>query len=311
MVKCKVCGKEFQSDRQLHAHLKAHKLRVAEYYQTYYARYDKYDNSIIKFKNKEQYLSSDFNSRITLKKWLKEASTEEARTYCSELLVNRKEKKNLTYSPTQVELRTILSPPVHYYNELFGSYYELCSSLGYKNKFHNPTKISYGNIYDNPNNKIYIDTREKMPLKFKGIDTEIKTLKFGDYALNSKEATCNCYIERKAIGDFIGTLSGGYDRFTREIERAAEAEAQLIVLVEESLSNCMGFNYLPHVYKKTKVTPDYIFHNVRKLIQTYPHIQFLFVKGRVEASETIKKIFTCDCAYKKIDLQLAYDTKML
>ena len=123
--------------------------------------------------------------------------------------------------------------------------------------------------------------------------------------------TCNCYIERKGIGDFIGTLSGGYDRFTREIERAAEAEAQLIVLVEESLSNCMGFNYLPHVYKKTKVTPDYIFHNVRKLIQTYPHIQFLFVKGRVEASETIKKIFTCDCAYKKIDLQLAYDTKML
>ena len=73
----------------------------------------------------------------------------------------------------------------------------------------------------------------------------------------------------------------------------------------------MGFNYLPHVYKKTKVTPDYILHNVRKLIQTYPHIQFLFVKGRVEASETIKKIFTCDCVYKKIDLQLAYDKKML
>ena len=73
----------------------------------------------------------------------------------------------------------------------------------------------------------------------------------------------------------------------------------------------MGFNYLPNVYKKTRVTPDYIFHNVRKLIQAYPHVQFLFVKGRVEASEMIKKIFTCGCAYKKIDLQLAYDTKML
>ena len=311
MADCIICEKEFQSDRQLHAHLKAHKLRVAEYYQTHYARHDKHDGSIIKFKNKEQYLNSDFNSRITLKRWLKEASTEEAKEYCSGLLTNRKKKKNLIYAPTQVELRTILSPPVHYYNKLFGSYYELCESLGYQNRFHNPRKIIHGGIYNDSSYSVYIDTREKKPLKFKNFQTEVKTLKFGDYALNSKEHTCNCYIERKAIGDFIGTLSGGYDRFTREIERAQEAEAQLIVLVEESLSNCMGFNYLPHVYKKTRVTPDYIFHNVRKLIQTYPHVQFLFVKNRAEASETIEKIFTCGCVYKNIDLQLAYDTKIL
>ena len=242
----------------------------------------------------------------------KRSFKEEAQEYCRDLLVKRKEKKNLTYAPTQVELRTILSPPVHYYNELFGSYYELCESIGYKNRFMNPMgDIIYGSAYDDPKYKVYVDTREKKPLKFNKFDTELKGLKFGDYALNSKEDTCNCYIERKGIGDFIGTLSGGYDRFTREIERAAEAEAQLIVLVEESLSNCMGFNYLPHVYKKTKVTPDYIFHNVRKLIQTYPHIQFLFVKNRTEASETIEKIFTCGCFYKKIDLQLAYDTKYL
>jgi hypothetical protein len=311
MVSCVICEKEFGEDKRLHAHLKAHKLRVAEYYQTHYARYDKCDNSIIKFKNKKQYLNSDFNSRITLKKWLKESSEEDAKEYCTQLLIKRKEKKDLIYAPTQVELRSILSPPVHYYNELFGSYYELCESLGYKNRFHNPQKITYGNAYDDPSYKIYVDTREKKPLKFKNFKSETKTLKFGDYALNDKDVTCNCYIERKAIGDFIGTLSGGYDRFTREIERAAEAEAKLIVLVEESFSNCLGFNYLPHVYKKTKVTPDYIFHNVRKLIQTYPHIQFLFVKGRVEASETIEKIFTCGCAYEKIDLQLAYDTKIL
>ena len=49
MVRCAVCQKEFESDKQLHAHIKAHKLRVAEYYQTHFARYDKYDNSIIAF----------------------------------------------------------------------------------------------------------------------------------------------------------------------------------------------------------------------------------------------------------------------
>jgi len=68
MVKCIICEKEFENDRKLHAHIKAHDLRVIEYYQTHFPRYDKYDNSIIKYKNKNQYLSSDFNSRITLKK---------------------------------------------------------------------------------------------------------------------------------------------------------------------------------------------------------------------------------------------------
>ena len=33
MVECKECGKEFNSDRQLHGHLKAHDLRMASYYQ--------------------------------------------------------------------------------------------------------------------------------------------------------------------------------------------------------------------------------------------------------------------------------------
>ena len=47
------------------------------------------------------------------------------------------------------------------------------------------------------------------------------------------------------------------------------------------------------------------------LIQEYPHIQFLFVHGRKKASEIIEKIFTCGCLYKKIDLQLAYDSNVL
>ena len=69
-IVCKICDKEFETDRQLHAHLKAHKIRMVEYYQTYYARHDRYDGKIIKFKNKEQYFTSDFNNRGNLKKWL-------------------------------------------------------------------------------------------------------------------------------------------------------------------------------------------------------------------------------------------------
>ena len=41
-----VCDKSFDTERQLHAHLKAHKMRMAEYYQTYYPRHDKHDGKI-------------------------------------------------------------------------------------------------------------------------------------------------------------------------------------------------------------------------------------------------------------------------
>jgi len=95
MVKCKVCGKEFESDRQLHAHLKAHKMRVIEYYQSQYPRYDKFDNTIIKFKSKDQYFASDFNTRTNLKKWIKSAPKDEVKEYCENLLIDRKNKKNM------------------------------------------------------------------------------------------------------------------------------------------------------------------------------------------------------------------------
>ena len=52
MVKCAICGKEFETDRKLHSHLKAHKMRMVEYYQSQFPRYDKYDGKIIKFKKR-------------------------------------------------------------------------------------------------------------------------------------------------------------------------------------------------------------------------------------------------------------------
>ena len=71
---CIICEKEFENDRKLHSHLKAHKIRMVEYYQTHYARHDRYDGKIIKFKNKQQYFTSDFNNRGNLKKWLTKTS---------------------------------------------------------------------------------------------------------------------------------------------------------------------------------------------------------------------------------------------
>lgn len=311
MVKCAACDKEFENDRKLHAHLKAHKMRMVEYYQTHYPRHDKYDGKIIKFKNKSQYFEADFNSRTNLRMWLKNSNDEEARKYCKEILINRKEKKELIYAPSQVELRSLIFPPIQYYNKVFGDYYKLCSELGFKNKYLNVQEIVVGSEWQKPEYEILMDTREQRPLKFSR-NVKLMKLDYGDYAFSSSQASCKAFVERKAVGDLLGTISGGYERFQREIQRSVEDGASLVIVVEQKLSSVIHFNHQRkshggRVYSKVKATPEFIFHRVRSLTQKFPSIQFLFVDGKKESARVIEKIFTCGCVYKKIDLQLAYD----
>ena len=60
---------------------------------------------------------------------------DEKKKYCEKILKARIKKKNLFYAPSQVELRSVMSPPVQYYNRVFGDYNDLCNELGLKNKF--------------------------------------------------------------------------------------------------------------------------------------------------------------------------------
>lgn len=309
--KCAICLAEFDEDVLLHRHFKTHKIKIADYYVAHEPRFDMHDGKPITFKNKEQYISTDFNSRTNLRLWLKNQDKLTAQEYTCGLLLKRREKKGLVYAPTQVELRSLMTPPISYYNEIFGNYYELCELHGFKNK-HVKYQGEVIKFEDVSKHKIFIDTREQKPLNFKGTNSEKRALKFGDYALSSDEASCNTFVERKSINDLIGTLSVGYERFCREIERAAVAGGKLIVLVEQSFSQSMSFNYLPHVYKKdVRATPEFIFRNVRETLQKYPHVQFLFVDGRVEAAEMARKILFCGCDLANYDLQLMYDTKQL
>jgi hypothetical protein len=241
-----------------------------------------------------------------MKKWLKEQTVDAQKDYLKKFLSQRKEKHNLNYAPTEVELRSITSPPLPYYHSLFIDYYKLCSDMGFKNKYEYPKEALKYKIKDGFS--IYIDTREQMPLVI-DYPTEVKGLKFGDYAINDPDN--KCYIERKSISDFIGTMSGGYERFCREIERSIAAEANLIVLIERPLQECLSFQHLNYVSKKIKVTPEFIFFNVRELIQKYTNVQFLFVDGREECVRVMKRIFFSDKQYKKYDLQLMYDLKLL
>jgi len=309
-VICKIDNKEFKDEKSLHLALRGYGLNKEKYYHQYYPKKDLLTGETINFKTKDQYLNSDFNDKNNMKKWLKQQPLDKAQEYCKNLLIKRKKDKNLIYSPSQIELRTIMSPSIVFYNKIFDDYYDMCSSIGLENKLIHPS-----NIIDQFNNKlnkkdtIYVDTREQSWLKF-DIPFEIKTLSFGDYACSNDN--CGCYIERKSLSDFISTLSvKNFDRFKNEIDKAQKNNSYLIVIVEEKLANALSFQYLPNISKKIKATPEYIFHNVRSLIQEYSNLQFLFVDGREEMKRTIESIFASKCFYSKVDLQLAYDLKLL
>jgi hypothetical protein len=304
---CKVDGEKFDTEKQLHMHLRKHKMRMAEYYQKYYPRRDLLTGDFIKFKNKSHYFSNHFNSRVNMRKWLESAPEKEAGEFCVKVLKERIKRRGIQYSPTQVEMRTSMMPPIFYYEKLFGNFYNLCSTIGLNPRF---LKVPKEEIKENIEEgyEIIVDTREQKPLNI-NYETRREGLKFADYWLNKEDN--KCYVERKETKDFIGTFTGGCERFSRELERAKEQEAYVVVVVENSLDNMMRFNYLKYITKKVQVTPEFVMRNVRDIIQKHDNVQFLFAKGRTEATRLTRKLFFSGTSYKDVDLQLAYDLKLL
>lgn len=305
---CQICKQEFTDKVLLHKHIKTHGHRIVSYYQSCFPKYDLYDNKIIAFKSEEQYFNSDFNNKNHLRFWLRKQNKETAQKYCKNLLERRIKLKKLNFAPCQVELRSLLIPSINYYDELFGDYYLFCKNeLNISSKYE---RIEISNIL-NPNDVIQIDTREQTPLIFKNLQSVKLALKFGDYTLNDKDVCQNSFIERKSLADFYGTMSGGIERFKRELLKAKDAEAEILVLIESDFNNVARFKYLRAAYSKVRASPDFVLHNMREIINQFPFVQFLFVDGREEAARIVEIILTCKGLWKKADLQLLYDTDKL
>jgi DNA excision repair protein ERCC-4 len=64
---------------------------------------------------------------------------------------------------------------------------------------------------------ILIDTREQLPLVFCHLATRGATLQSGDYSILGAEELFG--VERKTIGDLIGCVTNGRERFERELHR--------------------------------------------------------------------------------------------
>lgn len=300
---CLHCNVPFDSEEHLHKHLRSNKISQIDYYPKYYPRFDKLTGEKIPFKNRESYLHADFLSKANLKHWLLRTDTSIVKEYIRSKILSRKKTKNILYTLSQVELRSMTLPGIAYMNGIFGDYYTEMASLGFINRF---DKYRFDGGWDefNRDHRIIVDTREQMPLNFEDtIKTIHEGLKFGDYKLNDDKFSHNCCIERKSMNDLFGTLSSGLARFNRELKKAKDAGYYVVVLVEEPFLSIYGKS------KASKyISPEYICHNMRQIIQDFNNVQFLFVEDRDEASEVILRLFLSNGRFKDTDLQCAYDT---
>lgn len=304
MYFCEICNKEFDSKKQLHFHVsKTEKMQLPLYYHTYHPRYDKYTNKLIKFKDYNQYFSNDFNSRSNFLKWfVNNIKNKETKKYCYESLELRISRKNLKFAPSQSELSTISIPNINGFEAIscIREYLEFCENknikLRYEYKKYKPKSL-------NQINSIIIDTREQKPLDFPGLKIINKKLDFGDYS----SPDCNFSIERKSLDDFVGTMSSGFERFKKEIERST----YLVVLVEASLKEVIDFKP-PYNRKFQKAKGSFVCNRMRSLSENYENVQFLFAKDREESAELCKKILSMsENIVRKTDLQWKYDNHLL
>lgn len=308
MLICEECKKEFAAEKELHYHLRSHKIKVEDYYKKFYNRADKFSNDPIPFKNRAQYLEADFISKTNLRQWLKKQDIEVAQNYCKGLLQKRIKDKGAKFAFSQVELRSSNQiPAINYFDCIFKEgYYKLCVDLGMELKFKKFDK-KYPSIEDKVK-FIRQDSREQTPLNL-DFPIEVATLNFGDYCLDNPELNENVYVDRKSLNDFISSFGKGIERITNEIERAELAGAYLVFLVEDTIEHALSFNFLPYIH--AKVSADHLFHNIRDVLQKYKSWQIVFCNGRKQSSKVLKRILFEKGLARNADLQLLIDLGLL
>lgn len=88
--------------------------------------------------------------------------------------------------------------------------------------------------------QIIVDTREQKKLDFK-LPIVRECLSFGDYRARFDDGTLSSIVfERKSKNDLFGTLSQGYERFKKEIERSKEEKIKLVIITENNLRSILS-----------------------------------------------------------------------
>jgi len=107
----------------------------------------------------------------------------------------------------------------------------------------------------------------------------------GDYALTGDEA--GFAIERKSLDDFLGTISGGWDRFQRELARMENQgfPARIIIVEADFSALCfreIGGELVEPQHRHPMLTPQFICMRIAQL--SYAGVSVLFASDAGQAS---------------------------
>lgn len=296
---CKICDAEFTCFDELKSHLRhEHKISAKTYFEKWSKRIDRFDGYPLIYKSFEQYITCDFVDKRNYKKWLDKLSQEECAQYFQNKLAQYCDLKSLDEAPSQVEAHSINCLIPIFYMERFSGvgYNDLCQKAGLRSRFNYvfPSKIEFTDI-----SQIVVDSREQNPFKFEYYPVIESKLEYGDYALHPNNRLA---VERKSLNDLFGTLSGGKERFEREVGRAAKSDGYIVVVVESTLNNL-----LYQKQKFSKASGDFIAHNMRQLLRKYNNLQFVFCDGRAEARDKTIHILKMNENVFNIDLQYYFE----
>ena len=301
-TRCKECNQEFKSDNGLHKHLKVHGITMAEYYTAHYPRKNKLTQELLPFKNKFDYFNKDFSTRAQMVKWCNKSPMEEVKDYITQQLDLRIKEKKLKRAPNHLELELKDLPPLEIYQKIYGSYSAACNKLNIRPLFSQPIiKPFFEEEKYLEDMEIFIDTRERKPLKFSK-SSSLK-LDFGDYTTGGENYTYT-YVDRKSENDFKGTLTVGLKRFEKELERARKFNSYLYIVIESSVKSIKkNNNFGPY-----KSNLPYVWHNMHKLTHDFKGCcQFVFTGGRINSTRLIPKLLYHGKKLWNVDLQYYLD----
>ena len=123
--------------------------------------------------------------------------------------------------------------------------------------------------------KIVIDSREQNPFQFDFPDcgTIVGSLYAGYYTLYGFESSIA--VERKELGDLIGCLTSGRDRFMRELERLRGYDSAVVV-VESEFADIVNGNY------RSRLNSESAVQSIISIMQKY-RMPFFFAGGHKNA----------------------------
>jgi len=283
------CGYVSDNKDDFIAHVKnKHGIKIDQYLKWNLNKRDLLTKEVIEFKSFEQYLLTDFVNKKNMLAWLKLEKDGLAKKFLLNKIIEHSELKSVCNFPSCSEMRTVsYLPSIKTYEFFFPDLNDFIDSTGLKRRYnYNKNEINLNFIY---RKNITVDTREQKPIKLTDCEVISEKLDFGDYSSDK-----NLAVERKSLSDLVSTLSSGFERFCREIERAKQVSGYIVVVTECDINKFLSFSY-SRAGRYAKASPDFIFHRFREICKSFPeNIQFCFSGGRKESSILIPKILSLD-----------------